>query len=70
MAVGKPELVQVGSISVTVNWVWPDVFCLADVLGEQVDQDDAAEIGRRRLKLDGNVSDSGGLNESMMAEDQ
>src|ERR1022692_3792616 len=55
LAVGEPELAQVGEQLGDGVLGMPGGLGLADVLGEQVDQDDAAEIGGRGLELDGNA---------------
>src|SRR5271170_7413717 len=52
-AVGEPELFQVGKHLGDGVLGNPGGFGLADVLSEQVDQDEAAELGGGGLELDG-----------------
>src|ERR1700677_3221552 len=52
LAVGEPELVEVGEHLGDAELGVAGGLGLADVLGEQVDQDDAAEVGGGGLELD------------------
>src|SRR5580704_11733022 len=52
VAVGEPELAQIGEHLGDGEVGMPGGVGLADVLGEQIDQDDAAEVGGGGLELD------------------